>query len=581
MKNKNLFKRFFKYIKPYKSSLLLVFVAVLFTSSSVLGLGQALKYLVNEGFKENSFYFLNRALVLLLGIVVFLTIAIYLRASLIHSICEKMIHQIRVDLFSKSLSLAPAYFEINKTSDIIAKITNDTTLLSGIIINIFSFAIRNFLMLIGSIILLITTSPILSLYISFIIPLITMPIIILGKKVRLLSKASQDQAAILGSEVQENLNNIKIIQSYNQEEFQLQKFYNTSIKALETARQRIKVRSLLVSLVILLVFSAIVFILWLGGKSVIKGTMSIGDLSSFIFYSVIAASSFGSVTEIITDFQRALGAIDRIFELLDATSPLSIRSSTQFIDTNNSITINFQNVNFAYPSRPKVLVGDNLNFKIFSNEKVAIVGPSGAGKTTIFQLLLRFYDINSGNIIINDTSIENIDLKHLRNIFCYVPQEPIIFSANAYENIAFSMDNISKEEIYYAAKVANIYDYLSNLPGGFNSFLGERGIRLSGGERQRISLARAALRKPKVLLLDEATSSLDNENERLIQNSLDQLMQNKTTLIIAHRLSTIINSNRIIVINNGKIENIGSHTDLLDTSPLYQKLINNIKIKDV
>jgi ATP-binding cassette subfamily B protein len=408
-----------------------------------------------------------------------------------------------------------------------------------------------------------------------IVPLSVIPIIVIGRKVRGLSRLSQDKIANINSRIEESLNGIKTVQAYNREEYENQLFSQTVALALEAAIKRTRIRSLLIALVVLLVFLAMIYVLWVGGNYVITGKMTPGELSSFLFYSVLVASSFGGLSEVIGDLQRAAGATERLFELLEIKSDIQEPTTPKHIN-NNFQQIIFDHVSFAYPSRPNMDALIDINFSINRGEIVAIVGPSGSGKSTIMQLLLRFYDYQTGMIRFDDVGINELPLAELRNLFATVPQDPLIFSGTAYDNILYGRLDATAEEVKQAARSAEILDFIETLPQGFNTFLGEKGIRLSGGQRQRIAIARAILKNPQILLLDEATSSLDSENEKLVQEALDNLMLGRTTIVIAHRISTIYNSHKIIVLNQGRIEAIGSHLELIQHNELYQRLNQNV-----
>jgi ATP-binding cassette subfamily B protein len=565
------FKLIIKYFAPYKIELIGVFIALCFTSSSVLFLGKGIEFLIDKGISSHNSNLLNKALVIILIIIALLATATFCRSFLINNIAEKVINAIRQDIYRHIIYITPSYFEASKTSDTISRLTADTTLLSSIIGSVASVSLRNFLMLIGGICLLLITSIKLTIYTVAILPLVLILIIMIGKKVRVFAKDAQGKLGLISAQVEETINGIKVVQSNTRQEYEIKNFNIKTTQALNSATKWIKLRGILAATAILLVSVSITFVLWLGGSDVIDGKMSAGELTSFIFYSVLVASSIGGLSEVIGDIQRANGAIERLFELLKLEPAIKNSENPVILGSINPI-IEFKNLNFTYPTRVEQSALKDFNLVINPGETVAIVGPSGSGKSTIFQLLLRFYDPNSGVITLNNTNIKCLDLQNLRSFFALVPQEPVIFSASAFENIRYGKIDASFDDIKNAARAAQIFDFIENLPHGFETFLGEKGVRISGGERQRIAIARAIVRNPKILLLDEATSNLDTQNEKLVQKSLEKLMHDRTTIVIAHRLSTIINADKIIVLNKGIIEAIGTHDELLAQNSLYSHL---------
>ncbi len=560
------------YLAPFRLQIIIIFISIAIVSSAILGLGYALKHLIDQGFVDNNLNGLNDAFILLLIMVALISLASYARSLRVNWISEQLESNIRKSVYKNIINISPGYFDIYKVGDICSRLTTDLTLVSNTIVMIASFSLRNSLMAIGGLILLLFTSLKLTSYVLLILPVILLPIIIIGRNTRKLSKKNQHSVAVCNSHLEESLSFIKAVQAYNREEFEYQQFVSLTDKSQEVAYKRIKLRSLLFALVILLVLSAVALVLWVGGQDVLSGKMTAGALSSFIFYAILVATSIGGLSEVYSDWQRASGALERIMEIDRAEDPISEVKRPVKLKNDDQLNIDIQNISFTYPSREESLVLDDISFNVKEGSITALVGPSGAGKSTIFQLLLRFYDPDSGKILLGDVDIKKLLLKDLRNLFAFVSQDAVIFSGTAYENILYGKIDATKSEVEEAARLAEIFEFFNSMPNGLNTHLGEKGVKLSGGQKQRIAIARAILCNPKILLLDEATSALDGENEKLVQLALNRLRKNRTTLVIAHRISTIANADSIIVLDKGKIVAQGKHDDLLRNNELYQKL---------
>lgn len=562
----------FSYLKPYRLGLTGVIVALLVTSCSMLSIGKGLGFLIDSGLSQGNSTLLNQALFILLGIAALLAMGTYARYYLITYVGERVVADIRRDLYGHIIYLSPEFFESNKTGDILSRLTSDTELFQMVVGSSLSIALRNTVMFIGGITLLIFTSPKLAALVGVIIPVVVIPIVYLGRKVRRLSRASQDKIAALSASAEESLYGIKTIQSYAREPYEQSLFERRIQDAFSMSMQRVKMRALLTALVIFTIFAAIIAVLCIGGRDVLTGDMSAGDLTSFMFYAIIVATSTGAISEVVGDLQRAAGSAERIMELLQTQSAIQEPKHPNKLTSAVKGFIDFQNVTFFYPSRPELASLDDFSLSIKPGETVALVGPSGAGKSTIFQLLMRFYDPQNGMITLDGTPINTITLNELRSQFALVPQEPIIFSDTVMENIRFAKPEASEKEVISAAQAANAIEFIEQLPHKFDTYLGEKGVRISGGQKQRIAIARAILKDPAILLLDEATSALDSDNERKVQDALDRLSKERTTLIIAHRLSTIQNADRILVLHEGKLESIGSHAELMKQKGRYAEL---------
>ena len=561
------------YLKPYKLSLFGVLIALIFTSSAVLSIGKGIGYLVDEGFGQNNPELLDDALLLLLGITSLLACATFARFYLITYVGERVVADIRRDVYRHVMHLSPSFFEITKTGEILSRLTADTALLQMVVGSSLSIALRNILLFCGGISLLIITSPKLTAYVLFIVPMVIVPIVLFGRKVRRFSRASQEKVADMAAHAEESISGIRTIQAYARETKECDQFNIYVHSAFTTAMKRVTMRSFLTAIVIFLVFGSIGVVLWIGGHDVLSGSMKAGDLSSFIFYAIVVAGAVGALSEVAGALQRAAGATERLFELLDTASDIVESTEPKSLSPAQAQGhVSFKDVTFHYPSKKDCPAISQLSLDIHPGEHIALVGPSGAGKSTIFQLLLRFYNIQEGQITIDDIDITDVKLQELRELFGFVSQESLIFSTSALENIRYGRPDATDAEVEEAAKAARAYDFIDNLPDKFDTFLGEKGVRLSGGQRQRIAIARAILKNPKILLLDEATSALDTENEQQVQEALSSLMQGRTTIVIAHRLSTVRDADKIVVVNQGNIEAIGKHDFLIAQQGLYAKL---------
>lgn len=561
-----------RYLRPYRTAVAGATLALIVTSGGVLSMGAALRYLVDEGIAKGDPELLGWSYIIMLGVVALLATATYARYMLVSWVGERVVADIRRDVFAKVVSMDTAFFETTRTGDILSRITTDTTLLQTVVGSSVSVFLRNALLFTGGVTMLAITSGRLTSYVLLMLPLVILPIITLGKKVRALSRETQNKVADLSSHAEETISAIRTVQALTLESHEGERFNSIVEDTLITAVKRIRTRALLTGIVIALVFGAIITVLYIGGQDVVAGRISAGDLSGFIFYAVVVAGALGAVSEVIGELQRAGGATERLMELMAMQPTITAPASPQSLPATLSGDITFDAVSFHYPSRPNTLALDTVSFTIAAGQTIAVVGPSGAGKSTLFQLLLRSYDPTSGSITVDGTDITRCDPRELRAHIGVVPQDPVIFSTTAWNNIRCGNLLASDDDIRTAADIANARDFIDALPSGFDTYLGEKGVRLSGGQRQRLAIARAVARNPRILLLDEATSALDSENETAVQQAVSRVMKGRTTLVIAHRLATVLGADAIMVLNAGRIEAIGTHAELLATNPLYKRL---------
>ncbi|MDP6205864.1 MAG: ABC transporter transmembrane domain-containing protein, partial [SAR324 cluster bacterium] len=506
------------------------------------------------------------------GLVFLMSLGTFTRFYLVSWIGERVSTDLRVAVFRHLIRLHPAFFETNLSGEIQARITADTTVLQTVIGSSLSIALRNGLMLIGGIGWLFWINPKLTATVLAVVPVVVVPIIIFGRRVRRLSRSSQDRVATVGAFVGEALQNIKIVQGFNHQAEDVRQFNGHAENAFRTGIQRIRQRAVLIAIVILLVLGSIGSMLWVGGMDVLEGRISPGELAAFVFYAVIVGSAVGFISEVYGDLQRAAGATERLLELLDAKALIQDPHRPKRLPKKIQGAVSIQNLGFSYPSRPEQKALDGIQLEVESGMTMALVGPSGAGKSTLLDLLLRFYDPQQGSICFEGIDLRDLSLEELRRHIALVPQQPVLFSASVEENLRYGKPEASGDEIRNAVEKAFATEFIEGLPQKYDSFLGEQGVRLSGGQRQRIAIARALLKDPALLLLDEATSALDAESERMVQQALDDLMRNRTSIVIAHRLSTVIDADQIAVLDQGRLVALGTHRELMDSCELYSQL---------
>ena len=555
------------FIKPYKRIATIALIALIVTSLSFLLFGQGIKLFIDEGI----YTLQNNQLIIIAIVLITLVIGTFFRFYFVSWIGERVSNDVRLAVFNHLLTLHPHYFEINRSGEINARLTTDTTLLQSIFGFSISMALSSVLLFLGGLVMMLITNLKLALIVLVTVPIILLPMAIYGRRLRALSRKSQDTVADIGTYAGEIVQNIKVVQSFTREPEESIAFKNEVEKAFSAAKRRIMQSSLLIAAAMILVFTGLGAMIWFGAKDVTNGDISAGELASFVFYAIMVARSVAVISEIYGQLQRAAGATERLLELLSEEP--QIQPPSQAMDLpDGSLSLNFNNVSFSYPSRPQEKALEEISFKVGEGETVAIVGLSGSGKTTIFELIQRFYDPSNGSIEVGDLNIMSLDPVNLRTNIGVVPQQPTLFSADVSHNISYGDPHANAEQIKSAAKEAFALDFIEKLPDGFDSYLGEQGVRLSGGQRQRIAIARAILKDPSILLLDEATSALDANSEQKVQEALKRLMQGRTTLIIAHRLATIMHADRILLIDNGRLVAEGTHQNLLASSELYKRL---------
>jgi len=564
--------RLWRFVRPYRVRLAAAMIALVIAAGAVLALGQGLRHVIDTGLQAATAALLDRLLGGMLAVVVTMAAATYTRFYLVSWIGERVIADIRHAVFDHLLCLSPGYFETQRTGDVISRLTSDVAQLDGVLSSSVSLALRNSLLLVGGLIMLFLTSPRLTALALVGIPFIVMPTLLLGRRVRRLARASQDAIAEVSAYVDEAVHEIRTVQAYGHEPHDRAAFGARTEGAFGAALARIRRRALMIAVVMLLAFGAVGIVMWIGGHDILAGRLTAGELSAFVFYSIIVAGAVGAVSETWGELQRGAGSAERIMELL--ATPPAVRSppDPEPLPMPARGEVRFENVTFHYPSRPDTPALERFTLEVAPGEKLALVGPSGAGKTTVFQLLLRFYDPSSGTIRLDGVELARADLAQVRRRIALVPQDPVIFAGTVADNVRYGRPEASEDEVRRACAAAYADEFVARLPQGYDTPLGERGVRLSGGQRQRVAIARAILADRPVLLLDEATSALDAESERMVQLALAELMRGRTTLVIAHRLATVQNSDRIVVMDHGRLIAAGTHGELVAAGGLYAHL---------
>lgn len=561
------------FLKPYRWQVALASVALLVTASATLSLGQGIRMVFDSGFASGEAALLTESLLLFVAFVVVLTAGTFVRFYYVSWVGERVSNDIRQAVFNHLIHMHPGFFEDNIPSEIQSRITTDTTLLQTVIGSSVSIALRNALMFFGGMVLLVITNPKLSLLVLASVPFVVLPVVLFGRRVRSLSRSSQDRLADVGSQVSESFRHIKIVQAFNHQGADIAQFGKRLDAALMVALQRIWQRAVLVAVVMLMVFGAVAALLWVGGQDVLAGRTSPGDLAAFIFYAFVVAGSVGAISEVWSDLQRAAGATERLVELLQAPSEITDGQGVTGAATSvsSSASIEIHNLAFSYPGRAEMKALEDVNIAVNAGEMVAVVGPSGAGKSTLFDLLQRFYDPSEGAITLDGNDLRDFSLAAARAAFGFVPQDPVLFSGTLRDNLTYGHKQATTEEISEVLELAFAADFVARLPKGLDTLVGEGGVGLSGGQRQRLAIARALLPQPRCLLLDEATSALDAQSEEYIGKSLTSLKGKMTIMVIAHRLSTVRAADRICVMDQGRVIAQGSHEDLLARNALYKE----------